>query len=125
MLLQASECYYHPNDENECLTVGFRTEDDQYFLLSRCIHPTEQDRRLGLDGIHLELNDQRYSCYDGIRSVSVMPTCIRFDLSEQGAGALQTQFIEITHDLPPERSHQMRLILGEMFTGFQRYADLG
>jgi hypothetical protein len=125
MQLQAIECYYHPNDDNGCLTVGFRAADDQYFLLSRCIHPTEQDRRLSLDGVHIELNDQGFSCYDGIGAVSVMPTRIRFDLSEEGARSLKVPFIEVSYDLPPERSHQMRMVLGDMFVGFERYADFG
>lgn len=125
MQLQAIECYYHPNDDNGCLTVGFRAADDQYFLLSRSLHPTEQDRRLGLDGVHVELSDQGLSCYDGIAAVSIMPRLIRFDLTDKGVRSLRVPSVEVSHDLTPERSHQMRMVLRDMFVGLERFADLG
>jgi Immunity protein 10 len=125
MQLQAIECRYHPNDDNGCLTVGFRAADDQYLLLSRSLHPSEQDRRLGLDGVHVELSDQGLSCYDGIAEVSVMPILIRFDLTEKGVRSLRVPFVEVSHDLPPERSHQMRMVLRDIFVGLERFADLG
>jgi hypothetical protein len=123
--LDAAEVYFHPNDDNRCATVGFRAVDDTYFLISRALMPTEQDRSLGHDAVHLELSDQGLSCYDGIGAVSVFPTTIRIDFNERGEQSTQRRFIEIHHDLPPDRSWQLRQMLGLVFDGFARYADLG
>lgn len=123
--LIAAEVYFDPNDENHCAAVGFRAADDGYFLLSRLLRPSEQDRRLGLDPVYAELSDQGFGCYGGIGSVSISPTALRFDLNEKGAEAMKRTFVEVVHDLPPHRSRQMRQVLAVVFDGFDRYADCG
>ena len=121
----AAKVYFHPNDDNHCATVGFRAADDSYLLLSRSLQPTEQDKRLGHDSVHTELSDQGFSCYEGIGAVSIFPTLLRFDMNERGAEAMQQTFVEVVHDLPPERSWQMRQVLAVVFDGLNRYADCG
>jgi hypothetical protein len=123
--LVATEVYFQPIDENRCATVGFKATDDSYLLLSRCLQPTEQDIRLGLDGVHVELSDQGFSCYDGIAAVSVFPARIRFDFNQQGSLATHQSHVEVHHDSPPERSWQLRQVLGVVFDGHPRYADFG
>ena len=121
--LIAAEVYFHPNDENHCAIVGFRAADDAYLLLSRALELTEQDRRLRLDGVHVELTDQGYSCYDGIAAVTMFPSMIRFDLNENGRRNLQQHNVEVVHDLPSERLLQMTQVLALVFEGFPRYND--
>jgi hypothetical protein len=122
--LVAAEVCFHPDDENHCATVGFRATDNAYLLLTRSLEPDEQDRRLRLDGVHVELTDQGYSCYDGIGAVTLFPAMIRFDLNENGRRNLQQDHVEVVvHDLPPERLLQMRQVLALVFDGFPRYID--
>ena len=121
MKLIAEEVYFHPNDENHCATVGFRAADDDYVLFTRNLEPTEQDRRLRLDGVHMELTDQGYSCYEGLAAVSVFPNMIRFDFNENGRLNLQQDYLEVVYDLPPERLSQMRLVLALVIEGILEY----
>jgi hypothetical protein len=123
MTLTAAECYFHPNDDNDCATVGFKAADDRYVLLSRTLFPTEQDLRLGLEGIYIELNDQGFSCYQGISAVSVFPGSMRIDLNEHGFAALKVATIEIHHDLSPAHSWQMRQVLAIVLDGFAPCSD--
>jgi hypothetical protein len=125
MKLVTTEVYYHPNDDNRCATVGFKAADDSYLLLSRCLHPSEHDIRLGLDGVHVELSDQGFSCYDGIGAVSVFPAMIRFDFNQQGVQAIHQTHIEVHHDSPPERCWQLRQVLGVVFDRHPCYAVHG
>lgn len=123
MKLIAAEVYFNPDDENHCATVGFRAATDEYLLISRDLEPTEQDRRLRLNGIHVELTDQGYSCYDGIASVTMLPSAIRFDLNEKGRHNLQQDFVEVVHDLRQVQLFQLRQVLALVFEGFPRYTD--
>ena len=54
-----------------------------------------------------------------------MPSLIRFDLTEKGVRCLRVPFVEVSHDLPPERSRQMRMVLRDIFVGLEGFADLG
>ena len=53
---------------------------------------------------------------------------VRFDFNERGERATHQSFVEVHHDLPPERScqlRQVRQVLAVVFDGFPRYADYG
>ncbi|HWB01605.1 MAG TPA: Imm10 family immunity protein [Verrucomicrobiales bacterium] len=125
MNLVAAEVYFHPNDDIHCATVGFRAADHSYFLLSRALAPTQQDRRLGHDAVYIELSDQGLGCYDGVSAVSVFPALVRFDLNERGKRATHQSIVEIRHSLALEQSLQLRQVLALVFDGFPRYADCG
>ena len=124
MILEADEIYFRPNDEG-CATVGFKAVTDDYVLVNRDLDPTEQDASLGLDGIHLEVSDQGWSCYDGISRFTIYPEKIEIELNAKGATATQQQWIEIHYDLIPQRRSQLRAVLRTIFDGFPNFADVG
>jgi hypothetical protein len=121
--LRAVEVYFHPCDENDCATAGFRAADDSYLLLSRSLSPTEQDKSLGLDGVHIELNDQGFSCYDGVLSAVIYRPQLEFVLNEKGIRNLKSSSIEVTMELPPERFCQLKQVLGVVFSKLSRFSD--
>lgn len=123
LTLDGVEVYFHPNDENGCGTVGFRSMDESYLLLSRALSPTEQDAALGLDGVHLELNDQALSCYEGVQAVSIHPSKIAFVLNEKGIRNLKFTVIEVCFELPPERFHQLKQVLRLVFETLDHFSD--
>ncbi len=123
LTIDAVEVYSHPNDENGCGTVGFRSADESYLLLSRALSPTEQDAALCLDGVHLELNDQALSCYEGVQSVSIHSSKISFVLNEQGIRNLKTTAIEVCFELSPEGFHQLKHVLRLVFERLDHFSD--
>ncbi|MFO0883456.1 MAG: Imm10 family immunity protein [Pirellulales bacterium] len=74
-------------EENaELSTVGFADDQyatSQYVLLQRAHHPSQQDLKLGIAGLHVEVNDQLHSGYDEISSISLKRDFIHFDFGER------------------------------------------
>ncbi|HEX8954919.1 MAG TPA: Imm10 family immunity protein [Burkholderiaceae bacterium] len=77
--------HVHIEDDGEILTMGF--SDDQfaprkYVLLQKALKPDEQERKLGLDKIHIEVQDQGRSGYGGVSSIRYSPSRLLIELSE-------------------------------------------
>lgn len=75
-------------DEDEySLTVGFLddgAEPQRYVLLQKALEPDEQDRKLGMDVTHIEIEDQIRSGYGGIASVVFKDGRLLINLNEKG-----------------------------------------
>ena len=124
MALQAEEINFHPN-EGGCAVAGFRGAGDNYLIVTLDLAPSEQDRSLGMDAVHIELNDQHWSCYGGIGAVSVYPRRLVIELNERGAKNLDESKISVEFELPAERRSQLRTVLGVIFDGMPSLVDLG
>lgn len=59
------------------IMVGFADDQfatSEYVLLQRTLAPKEQDRKLGLDGVHIEVDGPDNSGYDGIELIRLNRT---------------------------------------------------
>jgi Immunity protein 10 len=54
-------------EEDGILLVGFADDAGHYILLQRSLLPSTEDRKLGQDHVHIEMNDQHHSTYGGIK----------------------------------------------------------
>jgi hypothetical protein len=124
MILEAEEIYFHPNEDG-CAMAAFKAANGDYVILSRDLESTEQDVSLGLDGVHLEVNEQGWSCYDGIAMFSLYPGMIEIALNAEGADAVGHERIKVRYDLIPGRRTQLRSVIRGMFEGFVNFSDLG
>ena len=59
------------DDEYVSLFTGFCSDKKSYVAISLSKEVTSQDHELGLDGVHIEINDQIRSGYDLIKKGSV------------------------------------------------------
>ena len=80
--------FVYVSEDNGTLLVG--VADQQFdtrdcILFSRDREPTDQDRALGLDQIHVEYRDQAHSGYGGIEQVVLSSHTLLVMLTEQGA----------------------------------------
>jgi hypothetical protein len=124
MFLEADEIYFHP-DEDGCAIAAFKATTGDYVILSRDLESTEQDVSRGLDGVHLEVNEQGWSCYDGIATFSIYPGMIEIALNAEGSDAVGHERIKVSYDLIAERRAQLRSVVRSIFEGFRDFSDLG
>ena len=111
--------FWHSGEENGVLVLGFADDKDQpsqYLLLQRTLAPSAQDRRLGQDGIHIEINDQSNSAYGGIRRVELKEDRIVLSLGESTARAIGSEEnVEVVID--PAKNDDLRDELARLFAG--------
>jgi hypothetical protein len=124
MRIQAEEIYFHPDDDDGAATAAFRAESGDYVLLQRALEPDEQDIKLGMAGVYLEVNDQGFTAYDGIEAATLTPTSLVLELNEEGAARIGATKIMVDHDLPLERSSQLSMVVALIFDGLRRFTDL-
>ena len=60
------------------------------------LKPEEQDRRLGLDGLYIECDDQLKGCYRGVESIRRVKDRIEIVLTEKGKQRLKVRQVSIT-----------------------------
>lgn len=63
----------------------------EYLMLQYPLHTDEQDRRLGLDGLYIERDDQAFGCYHGVESIRRIGNRIEIDLTAQGKQRLKLE----------------------------------
>jgi hypothetical protein len=94
----ASHVYVH-SDDALCV-VGFA--DDAFdpsksVVVQMSLAPTESERGMGLDGVHLQVEDQSRSACAAIQSIRVGPGSVRILLRPEARSILKTGGdIEIT-----------------------------
>jgi len=101
--------------------LGFADDQSnttQYVLLQRDLEPSHQDRELGHDNFHIEINGQQYSGYGGIASARLQGSRLVLQLDPQTAADISVDnVIEITLLVPMEQLKelikQLRLLLGD------------
>ena len=125
MILEAQEVFFDPKDDIGCVTVGFKSAGDDYVLLTRNLNPDDQDISLGMEGVHLEINDQGWSGYDAVASFAIYPEKVDIQMTAKGATTIGRQQVEIRYSLPADRRAQLRTTLRTLFEGFSNFADVG
>jgi len=70
-------------------------EAAQYLILQYPLQTDEQDRRLRLDGLYIERNDQAFGCYRGVASIRRVGDRIDIDLNAEGKRRLKAERIVV------------------------------
>jgi hypothetical protein len=86
-------------EDDEVLVLTFAddaSEAEHYVMLQYPLNPDEQDVHLRQDGLYIERDDRRNSCYLGIRAIRRVGGRIEIYLTKTGQQHLQTQHIIIT-----------------------------
>lgn len=99
------------------LTVGFSETlpgDGRYLLLQREEHESEQDRKLGLVGEYLELNDQRCGAYGAVESVRLHRNKIEFLIVTGARAKLGEKEIDVAFSLSDTDFQSLRSVLAEI-----------
>jgi len=111
----------YAQEEEGVLTIGFTDNVDQpsqYLLLQRSLTPSDQDKRLGHDRVHIELTDQGYSAYGGIWRVRLASDRLSLFLDEKMAQTLNCEAeLEVTLKLDAQEAADLRKHLSRIFAG--------
>lgn len=98
-------------------TVGFSETsygDGRYLLLQRDEHESEQDRKLGLVGEYVELNDQLHGAYRGVESVRLHRNKIELLASADATAKLREREVEVMFRLSDADFQVLRSALTEI-----------
>lgn len=86
-------------DEDDIIAVfAFFADERQpveYVMLQYPLQTDEQDRRLGLDGLYIERDDQAFGCYRGVESIQRIGDRIEIGLNAEGKRRLKVERIVI------------------------------
>lgn len=63
----------------------------EYVMLQYPLQTNEQDRRLGLDGLYIERDDQAFGCYRGVESIRRSGDRIEICLNAEGKRRLKVE----------------------------------
>jgi len=114
-------------DNGELICGGFadsKTNTGDFLAFTRPHVFSDEDRRHGMDKVHVERNEQGHSGYGGMERVELHRSQIRVIFDEKGtrrmAGFSETR---VTFDISEERFEQLRRELARVFAGFDYYAD--
>ncbi len=97
--------------------AAFKEETGNYLILSRTLTPDEQDKKLGMEQIHIELNDQKNSTYGGVAVGSFSSSRLEFCLNNRSSGNVGVTKISVQFDLPPETFLKFREVISFLFQG--------
>ena len=82
-------------EEDEAMAVfAFCADDGQSaenVMLQYPLQTDEQERRLGLDGLYIERDDQAFGCYCGVESIRRIGDRIEIDLNAKGKQQLKVE----------------------------------
>ena len=85
-------------EDDALVTLAFAANEEQdspYVMLQYPLQTDEQDRRLRLDSLYIERNDQAFGCYRGVASISRIGDRIEIALNVEGKRRLQAEQIVI------------------------------
>lgn len=82
-------------EEDDIMAVfAFRADEGQsaeYVMLQYPMQTDEQDRRLGLEGLYIERDDQAFGCYRGVESIRRRGDRIEIGLNAEGKRRLKVE----------------------------------
>ena len=82
-------------DEDEAMAVfAFSADEGQssrYLVLQYPLQTDEQDRRLRLDGVYIERDDQAFGCHHGVESIRRYGDRIEIGLTAEGKRRLKVE----------------------------------
>lgn len=105
--------------ENGVAILGFANDEvntTQYLLLQRLLNPSQQDRALGLDRIHVQLNER--SEYGAVKEACLRVQSVVFQFDEATAAAVSNgEPVEITFNVNSAQldslATQLRQLIGK------------
>lgn len=114
--------------ENGIAIVGFADDEfktKHYLLLQRQLAPSEQDRRLGHDAIHIERDSPNNSAYGGINELRLEKNRLFIRLEPKTSKHVsEGQEIEVRFNLEEDRFPALREIMSQLTSGFDIFVDL-
>lgn len=81
-------------EDDAMVLLAFQADERQsaaYLMLQYPLQTDEQDRRLGLDGLYIERDDQAFGCSRGVRSIRKIGNRIEIDLNAEGKRWLKVE----------------------------------
>ena len=91
MAYQLEADHVYSFDDEDMVMVGFaddRVNPSRYVILQKSKTCAEQDRQLGLDQIHIEVEDQSRSTYGGIKSINLEDDQLIIAITQEARMAL-------------------------------------
>lgn len=107
--------------------VGFADAEfnaERYLLLQREKTPQAEDIALGLDGYHVEVDDQSKSCYGGIKSFELFPDRAVLEFESDALSIFDgARIMEVRFALRQQQLDQLRDCLARIFKGYECFLD--
>jgi len=100
--------------------VGFadnQFETREYLLLQRTMMPNEQDRNLGLDGIHIQVDGPNKSGYDGIESIRLRRTDVEIIIGPKLLPLIGFERVQVSFQTDDATFSKLREYLSKIVHG--------
>jgi hypothetical protein len=114
-------------EDADRLLVGFANAEfnaTRYLLLQRLKAPETEDISLGLDGYHVEVDDQGNSCYGGIESFELFPDHAIIEFDPDAAAVFGDERVMVVEfALRRKQLDQLRDGLARIFAGDECFLD--
>lgn len=114
-------------EDQASITVGFADHQfatKSYLTLQRAVDCTDSDRRLKLDDIYAERDDQRWSGYGGIASCTLQPGLFRIEFNDLGVRQMEgLRSTEISFDIAADQLESLRAGLRRCFEDSEKFID--
>lgn len=96
----------------------------RYLRLQRAKSPQAEDVALGLDGYHVEVDDQSKSCYGGIKSFELFRDHVIVEFDDDAAAVLgDAALIVVGFTLRQRQLDELRGCLARIFRGYECFLD--
>jgi hypothetical protein len=114
-------------EDSELWVVGFADAEfntERYLLLQRGKSPQAQDVALGLDGYHVEVDDQTKSSYGGIKCFELFRDRAVVEFEDDASSVLGGKKVLVIAFMLRERQlDQLRDCLARIFSGYECFFD--
>jgi Immunity protein 10 len=114
-------------EDSDLWLVGFADAEfnpTRHLLLQRAKSPQAQDIELGLDGYHVELDDQGKSSYGGIKRFELFSDHAIVEFEDDALPVFgDDQMIVIEFTLRQQQLAQLRDCLARIFKGYECFLD--
>jgi hypothetical protein len=131
MLVMQADTVAVDSSDPEVTVIDFAENDpvtgvvQHYLILERTHEFDQQDVRLGMADVYVELDSQSRACYGGIQRFTLHRDHVQVILDETAARHLgDVEVIEVRFDAGPSQFHELRDGLRLVFKGFDCYEDL-
>jgi hypothetical protein len=118
--LNANFLYSQVNNDIDVLIIGFADDEfdtEEYVLLQRSLNPTNEDKELGYDKVHITYNDESQSLYGGIKKFFLKRNLIEITLEQEVSEILNCHnVIEITFCIGKDEVIDIHNYLIKMFS---------
>jgi hypothetical protein len=116
------------DEDDDCFVVELADEPynaSRRLVLQRTRAPSALDVELGLDGYHVEVDDQTQSCHGGIESFELFPDRVEVTFEEDAVETLGgEQALLVRFTIREKQLAQLRGCLGRIFAGDACFVDM-